>query len=477
MIVHLVERHLRELHEASAIADDVIAERGYRTVTDANELLDLGFADYQARPGLLIPLHGTDGSNGRYALKPLEPRVGRDGKPRKYEYPAGQSPILDVPVRCLEQLTDATVPLVFTEGAKKADCLAGLGYCTVNIWGVHSWYRNPEHGGFATIEEIADWEPIKPTLDGRICYVAFDSDAWTKPGVALALRRLANFLARAGALVFIVRLPDAADGSKQGLDDLVAHAGADAFQMLVDAAEPWGSVAMVRKLEAELRDLRQQRSAEAEVMRNPELRATEKLVAIAAIRESGWRQSTHAVTPFVVNQGRLATAAGLKSRQTVGRALDVLASANGPFDKQTTREFSEAAGWVSVTRLTPRHSGVTPMLKATAAHAPPRPAWGGHHPRCPDHPNADVVERRTLACAECGQVLGEPEFRILKLQVVTSETATVVSPTLRTTELQVVTSETCRRCGRPWDVHGGVDVFGICAEPFAPQSALVGVES
>jgi Domain of unknown function (DUF3854) len=272
---------LRELEVDSAIAPELVAERGYRSVTAA-EARGLGFATYQCRDGTLIPLHDLLGSTSCYALKPNQPRLERrDDKPDrpiKYEHPAGQPPVLDVPLRCQAAIADPDTPLLFTEGAKKADCAAGFPdrWCVINIWGVHNWYRNPERGGFATIEPIADWDAITPTLDGRVCYLAFDSDGFTKDSVALALRRLANFLARRGALVFIVHLPDADDGSKQGLDDYVAAHGREAFLDLVDQAEPWGSIGMVKRLQAEIRELRAQLSAQAELLRNPSMRERDK---------------------------------------------------------------------------------------------------------------------------------------------------------------------------------------------------------
>jgi hypothetical protein len=418
----LAKPHLHELHEASAIPLEVIAERGYRTVSDPLELLSLGFSDYQVQglPGILIPLHGADGSNGRYALKPDRPRVEhRPDKPDrkiKYEYPAGQRPMLDVPQRCQATLHDPTVPLLFSEGAKKVDCAAGLGYCAVNVWGVHNWYRNPEHGGFPTIEPIPDWDPIVPTLDGRVCYLAFDSDAFSqdKPSVGLAMRRLANFLSRHGALVYIVQLPDAADGAKQGLDDFVASQGAEAFAQLVEDAEPWGSRGVVRKLQAEVRELRQQQSAVAAVLRNPSMRAPDKVVAIATINEAGWRQSAGAETPFTINRERLAEATGLKP-DGVGDSLKRLSS--GPaalFDRAVTRTMTEDGQYRSVIKITPRHDGgVVGMLKQAAQIAPDYSAggtkqpWGGRRLACPDHPAAAVVRRSVFACSECGQVLDE----------------------------------------------------------------------
>ena len=51
----LTERHLKELR-ASAISDEVILARGYRSISDPSDLRDIGFPDYQRRvPGYLLP--------------------------------------------------------------------------------------------------------------------------------------------------------------------------------------------------------------------------------------------------------------------------------------------------------------------------------------------------------------------------------------------------------------------------------------
>ena len=65
----------------SAISDTVMQARGYRTVTDATELQRLGFAPGQCRvPGLLLPLHTTDGSQSVFVYRPDNPRVVEDKK-------------------------------------------------------------------------------------------------------------------------------------------------------------------------------------------------------------------------------------------------------------------------------------------------------------------------------------------------------------------------------------------------------------
>ena len=93
--------HLKMLRHESAIADEVIRTRGYRTIVDASELRELGFAPAQCLPGLLLPLWTPDGENGVCVLRPDAPRsFDEKNKPRlpdgtypqrvlKYEYPKG----------------------------------------------------------------------------------------------------------------------------------------------------------------------------------------------------------------------------------------------------------------------------------------------------------------------------------------------------------------------------------------------------
>jgi hypothetical protein len=64
------------LREGSGIADGVILARGYRTITDPQELHTLGFARNQCLvPTLLLPVHATDGGNSLYTHRPNLPRV------------------------------------------------------------------------------------------------------------------------------------------------------------------------------------------------------------------------------------------------------------------------------------------------------------------------------------------------------------------------------------------------------------------
>jgi hypothetical protein len=81
----------------SALTDEVIAARGYWTATRAADLARLGFASaHRIPPSFVIPLYGLDGGVVNYQIRPGLPRIV-DGKPVKYETPAGASVVLDVP--------------------------------------------------------------------------------------------------------------------------------------------------------------------------------------------------------------------------------------------------------------------------------------------------------------------------------------------------------------------------------------------
>ena len=117
--------HLKMLREESGISDEVISARGCRTITDHKELIDMGLAPRQARaPGLLLPLHTTDGTVLDCVYRPDSPRVAKD-KTRKYELKAGQGVRLDCPPVCRDQFADAKIPLWLTAGQEKADSLLG----------------------------------------------------------------------------------------------------------------------------------------------------------------------------------------------------------------------------------------------------------------------------------------------------------------------------------------------------------------
>jgi hypothetical protein len=159
----LLPNHAQMLAD-SAIAPAVAKERGYRSITDPKALLALGFAPRQARtPGLLLPVHTTDGIILECVYRPDSPRVEKD-KTVKYELKAGQGVRLDCPPICREQLADPKIPLWITEGQKKADLLASCGVRAVALLGVSAFKGKNQFGG---VTFLADFDHNQRPRDPR----------------------------------------------------------------------------------------------------------------------------------------------------------------------------------------------------------------------------------------------------------------------------------------------------------------------
>src|SRR5215203_41301 len=212
----LSESHRRMLYDESGIDPDVAKERDYYTARNRSEV-PKAFKDYQRRTGLVVPLYSPDGETVGYQLRPDRPRKGGP----KYETPGGISPVVDVHPRMLEEVRHGTSPLLITEGAKTGDAATSQGIPTVVLAGVWMW----------CVPKTRPYR-LKPCFDhirleGREVFVAFDSDCMSKAGVQDALAALVGALEDRGALVKVVYLPDAADGSeaKQGVDDYLASGG------------------------------------------------------------------------------------------------------------------------------------------------------------------------------------------------------------------------------------------------------------
>lgn len=233
-ITALSADHYQELSAGSSINDAQIIERGYKTVRA--DQLPAEFADYQRRDGLLIPIRSVRGEIESYQLKPNNPRVGKNGKPIKYETAANARQVIDIPGAALKFLDDPRIPLVITEGAKKVDSTVSAGFITtVGLQGVFGWRGKSVHGGTTA---LPDWESI--ALNGRETVIAFDSDVMAKETVRTALDRLSGFLKSRKAVVKYLMLPELPDGSKCGMDDFFTQGNvpSDLDQYLVDELPP-----------------------------------------------------------------------------------------------------------------------------------------------------------------------------------------------------------------------------------------------
>lgn len=220
----------------SAIAPHVAAVRAYTTVIRAAHLERLGFPKSQRMvPTLVIPTYNVHEDIGIYQSRPDHPRI-KAGKALKYESVAGGKMALDVPRSVRKLLRDPATPLFITEGARKADAAVSIGLCCIAVLGVWNWRGTNEWGGKTV---LPDWDMValKNTENvGRAVYLVFDSDIMQKPAVYLALRRLKAFLESRGAVVRVIYLPSADDGSKVGLDDFLAagHDIDDLLALVVD---------------------------------------------------------------------------------------------------------------------------------------------------------------------------------------------------------------------------------------------------
>lgn len=205
--------HQHELYVESGIAQEVIRQRYYQSLT--GDQLPTTFAEYQKRDGLLIPIYNVRGELASFQLKPESPRTGKNGKPIKYETAANSPQVIDVPRACTSMISNPTIPLWITEGAKKVDSALSHGVrCIIGLQGVYGWRGTNADGGKTA---LPDWESI--ALNNREVVIAFDSDVMVKDAVRAALNRLASFLGSRGARVRYLLMPDSDDGSKCGLDD------------------------------------------------------------------------------------------------------------------------------------------------------------------------------------------------------------------------------------------------------------------
>ncbi|MDY6912650.1 MAG: DUF3854 domain-containing protein, partial [Chloroflexota bacterium] len=229
----LLESHLEELRK-SAISDDIISKRGYRSVFGAKELEGLGFSKAQRRvPGFLLPRFTTDGTWNGAVYKPDHPQSNGKNKPVKYETPSGSQIRIDTHPGCIADLANPDIPLFITEGTKKLDSLVSVGACAIGLNGVWGFRGTNEFGGKTF---LLDFDLI--ALNGRLVYLTFDSDSQTNLQVRKALERLTEHLKRKEARVRIVRLPAGPNGEKTGVDDYLfqGHNLDDLVGLAVDEA-------------------------------------------------------------------------------------------------------------------------------------------------------------------------------------------------------------------------------------------------
>jgi len=156
-------------------------------------------------------------------------RVGNDGPPReiaKYLGPPGRGNLLYfVPGTAAEWLTDTTIPVAITEGAKKTLALyrlAGHGladgipprFLAVGLAGVWNFMgsigKHPGPDGSNRNEKGLIPDIARLVWTDRKVFVVYDSNVHSNSSVAAARRNLSLELAQMSAKVFWVNIPQGA---------------------------------------------------------------------------------------------------------------------------------------------------------------------------------------------------------------------------------------------------------------------------
>lgn len=138
-----------------------------------------------------------------------------------------------------------TVPIIITEGGKKAAALLSQGYVALALFGVDAWVK--EKGSRELCSDLARF-----VCEGRRVTLAFDCGdpkPETRKRVKWANVRLSAALRKAGATVSIATWP----GSQgKGIDDLIAAHGPTAADAAIAAALPFEHWEILKQLQGQL---------------------------------------------------------------------------------------------------------------------------------------------------------------------------------------------------------------------------------
>lgn len=228
----LTAAHLQ--HLAGAAVDELVAlEAGVRSVVMPAELpaeLSTWRTTSDIVPGILFPSAGPDGATSLQYRPDRAVLLPDDDRPRKYLFPTGSRPVVNVHPRMVKMMSTATT-IVVVEGTKQtlaAVSCAPPGTLIVGIAGCQGWRSDGV--------PVPDWNLLP--IDGAEVVVAFDADIATNIDVWTAGEQLADHLAILGASS--VRFLNPPTGAKAGLDDYLASVAPEArtgvLSALVDRA-------------------------------------------------------------------------------------------------------------------------------------------------------------------------------------------------------------------------------------------------
>jgi phage/plasmid-associated DNA primase len=247
-----IDRHRQEWLDSAV--DELIIDANLHTITDhrtINHLLGWktpkGAAGKQTKEDRTCwAVWGTnplDKNSVRFGvqIKPDLPRTNDDGKLIKYESRIGKGEareplFLKVPDPIWERiaakwavpilpeayskgfwqwaLDNPRLPILITEGAKKAASLLSHGYAAISIAGVSNGQYLGELNPY-----IAPFCPVS-----RRVYLAYDSDLHSKESVRKELDRLGRLIAASGSIPSVMLWDE---NLAKGIDDFIGEFGAD----------------------------------------------------------------------------------------------------------------------------------------------------------------------------------------------------------------------------------------------------------
>ena len=200
----LSQNHRTELC-ASGLTDATITSAGIYSATSGQVRDILGWArkGVDWGPAMVFPYQFPEEPEPAYRrLKPDFPRSNGKGKCVKYESPRGTKNRAYFPPGFLESFGQSAQTVVITEGEKKALATTQAGFPCIGLPGDWGWQDRRKRSDTGRAYGERRLIPDLDALDwkDRSVVILFDSDAATNDGVQLAEARLAETLAKAGAI-------------------------------------------------------------------------------------------------------------------------------------------------------------------------------------------------------------------------------------------------------------------------------------
>lgn len=238
---HITQKHLEDLRSSGLSDESILASECF---SETEENMRNIFKMWGGEGALAFPYPGC---NGFIRYKPdIPPTI--ENKPAKYLTPPDLGVRAYIPMFTRNALKKFYAPIFICEGEKKCLKMCQEGLPAIGLSGV--WcFKDREH------DLILDLANISWTL--RVVVLVFDSDLSSNPEVRRALETLSAELARRGANIFVIPLPDKADGSKQGPDDfLLRHTVTELEQRISAMPSEYIKEEILRLRDSKIKDFK-----------------------------------------------------------------------------------------------------------------------------------------------------------------------------------------------------------------------------